>query len=259
MNFNNIVNHMKLWCKNKAEGYEASYGNYGGVKYVGYQVAYELNFKLSTLIDKSFESIEDFHSEIVDFIDVHYEPSVINPVNKVAKHIIDKINREFCEYLEEIILKNDTLDPVDIPYNRVIIGKEANELREKFLSVWEYVNTSYWFPLMGEEPKSIPNKFFIMFNYLEPYMNKLNEIIGLPKAHIYSYGEAVFRPENCIETDELIEYGGCESIYADKDFSWAIYFSHEDTVAFAGSIVPLVKELLSKEKDHFDKFDLDAD
>ncbi len=109
---------------------------------------------------------------------------------------------------------------------------------------------------MGDELKEISDKFFVMFDYAEPYMEQIKQIIGLPQTHIYSYGEDAFRPENCIETVELIEYGGCESIYTDKGFSWAIYFSHENTVAFAGSIVSAVKELLSKEKEHWDKFEL---
>ena len=62
-------------------------------------------------------------------------------------------------------------------------------------------------------------------------------------------------PQNCIETVELNEYSGCETIYTDKDFSWAIYFSHENTVAFAGSIVPKIKELLSNESEHWNKFE----
>ena len=79
-------------------------------------------------------------------------------------------------------------------------------------------------------------------------MKQLERIIGLPKIHIYSFGENNFRPEHCIETTELIEYGGCETIYTDKDFSWAIYFSHEGTVSFAGSIVPIAKNLLLTKK-----------
>ena len=43
----------------------------------------------------------------------------------------------------------------------------------------------------------------------------------------------------------------------DKDFSWAIYFSHEYTVAFAGKIVPKVKKLLSAYEAHWDKFEGD--
>ena len=258
MTFNNIINHLKLWCINKAKAYQQVYENYGGITYVGYQVAYEMEFKLSTLIDKSFDSAADLKREVVNLIDVHYEPSVLNPQNSLAKHIIDKTNREFCEFLEDIFAKSEALTLADIPYTRAIVGAEAAALQDKFRSVWGYVNTSYWFPLMGDEPKEISEKFFIMFDYIEPYMKQVEAIIGLPQTHIYSYGESVFRPLNCIETVEIIEYGGCETIYTDKDFTWAIYFSHENTVAVAGSIVPMVKELLSNEKEHWNKFEWDC-
>ena len=255
MIFNNIINHLKRWCLNKAEIYQKAYGGYGGVTYVGYQVAYELEFKLSTLIDKSFESVGDLKTEILNFIDVHYEPSVLKPQNNSAKHIIQKTNQEFCIFLEELTSQKEPLELADVPYTRVIIGSEAISLQDKFRSVWGYVNTSLWFPLMGNEPEEISEKFFVMFDYLEPHMKELEQIIGLPQVHIYSYGENFLRPENCVETVELIEYGGHETIYTDKDFSWAIYFSHENTVSFAGSIVPMVKDLLSDEKEHWDKFE----
>ena len=258
MTFNNIINHLKLWCENQAEAYQKAYEVHGGITYVGYLIAYELEFKLSTLIDKPFEDIEKFKRAVLTLIDVHYEPSVLNPQNSLAKHIIDKTNREFCEFLENIFAKSEALTLADIPYTRAIVGTEAAALQDKFHSVWGYVNTSYWFPLMGDEPKEISEKFFIMYDYFEPYMKQVEQIIGLPKTHIYSYGESVFRPPNCIETVEIIEYGGCETIYTDRDFTWAIYFSHENTVAFAGSIVPMVKELLSNEKEHWDKFEWDC-
>ena len=255
MTFNNTINHLKRWCLNKSENYEKAYGQHGGVTYVGYHVADELWFKLSTLIDKPFENKEDLKTEILNFIDVHYEPSLLNPKNKLAKHIIEKTNREFCEFLEELISREEPLELAEIPYWRVIIDSEALALQDKFRSVWGYVNTSLWFPLMGNEPEEISEKFFVMFDYLEPHMKELEQIIGLPNTHIYSYGEVFWYPENCIETVELIEYGGHETIYTDKDFSWAIYFSHENTVSFAGSIVPKVKDLLSDEKEHWDKFE----
>jgi hypothetical protein len=257
MTFNNTINHLKLWCINKAKAYQQVYGNYGGITYVGYQVAYEMEFKLSTLIDKSFDSVADLKREVVNLIDVHYEPSVLNPQNSLAKHIIDKTNREFCEFLEDIFAKSEALTLADIPYTRAIVGAEATTLQDKFRSVWGYVNTSYWFPLMGDHPKEISEKFFIMYDYLEPYMKQVEQIIGLPQTHIYSYGEDVSRPPNCLETVEIIEYGGCETIYTDKDFTWAIYFSHENTVAFAGSIVPKIKELLSNESEHWNEFEWD--
>ncbi len=255
MIFNNVINHLKLWCRNKAKAYETVYENSGGIVYVGFWIAYELAFKLSTLIDKPYGSIDELKEEILNFIDVHYEDCILNPPNNVAVHIIEKTNREFCEYLAEITSKYDDLSPADIPYFRIIVGDEAEELSNKFRTIWEYVNTSYWFPLIREDLDEIPNKFFIMLDYLKPYMKQLEQIIGLPQTHIYNYGEIDFRPEHCTETVELFEYGGLETIYTDKNFTWAIYFSHEDTVAFAGSIVPKVKELLAAEKEHWDKFE----
>jgi len=257
MTFNNTINHLRLWCENKAEAYQKVYGAHGGITYVGYLIAYELEFKLLTLIDKSFEDIEDFKREVLILVDVHYEPSILKPQNSLVQHIIDKMNKEFCEFLEEVLSQQESLSLSDMPYMRVIIGSEANALQDKFHSVWGYVNTSYWFPLMGDEPKEISEKFFIMYDYFEPYMKQVEQIIGLPQTHIYSYGEDVSRPPNCLETVEIIEYGGCETIYTDKDFTWAIYFSHENTVAFAGSIVPKIKELLSNEIEHWNKFEWD--
>lgn len=257
MLFNNIVNHLKQWCVNKAEIYQKVHGELGGITYVGYLISYELEFKLSTLIDRSFACIEDLKREVINLIDVHYEPSIIEPQDSLAQHIIDKTNREFREFLEEVLAQKELLALADIPYTRAIVGSEAIALQEKFRSVWGYVNTSYWFPLLGDEPKEISEKFFVMFDYLAPYIKQLEQIMGLPETHLYSYGESDFRPPNCIETVEFAEYGGTERIYTDKDFSWAIYFSHENTVAFAGSIVPKVKELLSEEKEHWDKFEWD--
>ena len=253
--FNNIINHLKLWCINKAEVYHKAYATHGGAMSVGYQVAHELEFKLSTLIDKSFESVDDFKKEVLNLIDVHYEPIFLKPQNSLSKHIIEKMNQEFCEFLEEVLSTKESLTLVDVPYNRVIVGAEATALQDKFSSVWGYENTAYWFPLMGDEPKEISEKFFVMLDYCEPHIKQIEQIIGLPQTHIYSYGESINRPPYCIETDELNEYGGLEMIYTDKNFSWAIYFSHENTVAFVGSIVTKIKLLLSNEKEHWDRIE----
>ncbi len=256
MMFNNLINHLKLWCENKADIYQRAYQEKRGVLYVGYQLAYELEFKLLTLTDKPFEGKKDFKREVLNLIDIHYEDSILNPQNSLVNYIVEKINQEFRDFLEEI-LSEEKLAVVNIPYERIIVGSEATALQDKFCSVWGYVNTSYWFPLVGDEPKEVSEKFFIMLDYFEPYIKQFEQMIGLPQTHLYSHGENDFRPPNCIETAELVEYGGLEMIYTDKDFSWALYFSHENTVAFAGAIVPKVKELLSKEKEHWNKFEWD--
>lgn len=256
MIFNNIINHLKLWCRGKAGQYQKTLGRCGGLTYVGYQVAYELEFKLSALMDKPFERTEAFQKEVVDLLAVHYEPSVIRPQNNTAMHIIDKINREFCTALDEFLSMKDSLPDADIPYNRVIVGPEAASLQDRFRSAWGYVNTFCWYPLMGDEPREITEKFYVMFDCFEPFMKQLESLIGLPETHIYRYGESIFRPQHCVETGELQEYGGNETIYTDKEFTWAIYFSHENTVSFAGSIVPRVRELLLNEKEAWNRLEM---
>ena len=203
MIFNTVIGHLRQWCICKAEYYQKRHTEYGGIAYVGYQVAYELEFKLLTLIDKSFENAEALKKEIMDLIDVHYEPSVINPASRTAVHMIDKTNLEFCELLERVLAENESLSPVNLPYRRVIIGSEFTAIKDKFRLIWQYRNNSYWFPLMRNEPTEIIDKFFIMFNRFEPYMKQMEQILDLPREHIYCYGESVFRPEHCIETSEL--------------------------------------------------------
>ena len=257
MVLNNIINHLIIWCRGKAEVYRIAYKANGGGFCIGSTFAYEMDFKLSTLMDRPFESADALKKEVLDLLDVHYEPGILKPQNRTAQYIIDKVKREFREYLDEVLAKWGTLPLVDLPYSRAIVGTEAAALQKRFRSVWGYEKNSYWFPLMGDEPKEVADKFFIMFDHFEPYMKQFEQIIGLPRTHLYCYGETVCRPPHCFETTELIEYGGCETIYTDKDFSWAVYFSHEDTVAFAGAIVPAVKELLMGEKEHWDKFEWD--
>ncbi|MBE6931793.1 MAG: hypothetical protein E7464_00210 [Ruminococcaceae bacterium] len=259
MVFNNEINRLKLWCGNRAEEYLPTQGSYGGIASVGYHLMYDLIFKLSTLMDRPFESKAAFREAILGMLDIHYEPCILEPQNNTARHMIEKTNRGFCAYLDEVLSEPGISGPVEIPYRRVIVGDEAKGLIEKFRTVWGYVNTCCWFPLMGNEPEEIKDKFYIMYDYLEPYHKELEKLLGLPQTHIYSYGETVFYPEHCEEVVEMVEYGGCESIYTDKDFSWAVYFSHEDTVAFAGSIVPKVKELLWAEQEHWDKFEWGID
>ena len=255
MIFNHIISHLKRWCIQKAEAYRRACEKSGGVAFVGYQAADELEFKLSTLLDRSFEGVEELREEILGLLPVHYEPSVLNPQNRPASHIIDRTNQEFCVFLEEVLSRKDPFPPAEIPYKRVIVGTEAAALKDRFRARWGYVNTSCWFPLIGDEPKEIPEKFFVMFDDFEPYQKQFERIIGLPQAHLFCYGESGFRPEHCLETAELTEYCGTETMYTDKAFSWAIYFSHENTVSFAGAIVPQIKELLAAEKARWNRFE----
>lgn len=257
MIFNNIVNHLKLWCAKKSESYRDKNNNYGGVSSVVSMLLWELEFKLSSLIDKEFNGIDDFRKNVLDLIDIHYDHSIKNPQSNIAERIIEKVNDEFRYCLADVLFDVDNLPPIDLPYRRVVIDDEAKELIDKFQTVWGYESTSYWFPLMGDEPTHVADKFFVMFDYLEPHFKELCELIGLPQTHIYEYSEEDIWPDHCVETVEIDDCGGHETIYTDKDFSWAIYYSHEHTIAFAGAIVPKIKELLRSEKEHWDKFEIE--
>lgn len=252
MIFNEIISLLEIWCRKKAEFYVEEYQNHGGLNYIGYIMADDLEFKLSMLIDKSFENKDGLQDEIFNLLSVYLESKTDDQQEKEAQHIMEKISKEFCEYAEELFSQKETPAMPDIPYYRVIVGEEADGLINRFQEIWRYDNRKCWYPLTDTEPKEISDKFFIVFDYLEPYMKKLEKLIGLPKTHIYGYGEA----GHCVETAEIIEFaGGRECIYTDKDFSWAIYFSHENTVTFAGSIVPQAKKLLKNEKAHWNQFE----
>ena len=106
----------------------------------------------------------------------------------------------------------------------------------------------------GNDPEEIVSKFYVMSEFVKPYLNVLELLLKMHDEHVYRYGENDFYPPHVLEVDRFSEFEGSEMIYTDKNFSWAIYFSHEDTVAFAGSIVDMVRNLLKDEKDNFNKF-----
>jgi hypothetical protein len=138
------------------------------------------------------------------------------------------------------------------PYIRNIIGAEADAMIAKFRAVWNYDPAQYWYPLVG---KADDSKLFILFDYVESYLDKISQLIGIPEKHIFEHGENWYPGvPACAEVDEIISYGGCEVAYTDHDFTWVIYFSHEDTVTFAGSIVPQIKHILAAEKEHWNKW-----
>ena len=253
MVFNAVITLLRQWCFDKARAISKS----GGDEYAGcgYPAVCELEFKASMLTDRSFENADALKDEILRLIDVHYDFSLLRLQDPQAKRGIDKINREFCAYLDELLSGEGDLSPAKLPYQRVIVGPEAASIKENFRSVWKYESSSYWYPLTGDEPEEVKDRFFVTIDRFEPYCKQVEGLIDLPQTHIYRYGESLYQLDYCIETAELIGYEGNESIYTDKVFSWAIYFSHENTVSFAGSIVPKMRELLIKEKPYWNRFE----
>lgn len=138
-----------------------------------------------------------------------------------------------------------------MPYYRIILGGEANSIAAHFFYVWKY-DTTYWYLLNG---MSGDDKLFIPPKRIEPYRREIHQLLGLPQDHIYEYGEAWYDRPHCAEVDEIENYSGCETAYCPKDFSWIIYSSHENTVTFAGTIIPRIKEILRAEQEYWNRFD----
>lgn len=255
MKYNHIIHILKAWCHQKGEQYRQEYEKAKGITYIRYLATDELSFQLSMLTDKEFSSDEEFQNSVIALLNTHYDISLTHLESPVAKYMVEQIHTLFCEYMHTVFTSDIKAVSSGDPYERVIVGEEANEIISRFQSFWEYRSESYWFPLCGNEPEQIKDKFFVMFEYAEPHWDEIGRLIGLPHNHIYSYGESVHQLTFCIETDQIDALCYSEWAYTDKSFTWIIYFSHEGTVAFAGSIVPQIKELLKDKQAHWNRYE----
>jgi len=144
--------------------------------------------------------------------------------------------------------------PLIVPLRLVPIAALSGEMKltksqTVFTMLWGY-DTTYWYPLKGEFDDS---KLFISPHWLVPHMDEINQLLGIPNNHIYEYGKSWYSVPHCAEVDKPESYAGCETAYFSKDFSWIIYYSHENTVTFAGIIVSKIKEILYSEKEHWNR------
>lgn len=251
MVFNNVVCAMQEWCTAASERYQdeaelermlSGYTN----RYAKTRFAEEMDYKLGSLIDREFDDFDQMRSAILDMIPQRIMYALVLERNEEALAFVKEAEADFRAYLEEV--------PADVsaaprPYYRVILGAERDAIAYAILEKWEY-STAYWYPLVGTFDE---NKLFLDSELLEPYIERLLELLGLPEKRVYEYGESWFVGEHCAEVDDLYGYGGNEAAYLPKDLSWIIYFSHEGTVTFGGDIVPAVKELLRDEMEHWNK------
>ncbi|MGM9597323.1 MAG: hypothetical protein ACI3XO_05870 [Eubacteriales bacterium] len=238
MNCNNIIGALRHWCYEKSNIYYSDYEKSKGITYIRNFAINELGFKLSMLVDRDFLSLTDFESTVMNLLDIHYDYTLKNPPNNVAEYMMKKISNEFCEYLHQIVTGNFSIPNDPSQYEKVIVGEEAEKIIKRIQEVWQY-NTDD----------------FIMFEYLEPYWNSIFDLIGLPHKHIYSYGTSVYDITFCIETARMQTERYCDRVYTDKNFTWFIFFCHEGTVHFSGSIVEDIKKILSEEKEHWNKYE----
>lgn len=253
MVYNNVTNTLRNWCNKMTQQYSAEYelerANTGqSIRFLSYLVTAELSYKLGTLIDKDFSSYTAYRNAVLALLPQHVDYILKKELDRAETGYVRSAESAFCEYLDSI--SPDCASPI-MPYNRIIRGAEASAIAKQFNDKWGY-DTSYWYPL---NTMSGNDKLFISSERLEPYLTEICQLLGLPKEHIYEYGEAWYDCPHCAEIEALEDYAGCEKAYCPKDFSWIIYCSHENTITFAGTIVPKIKEILHAEQEHWNRFE----
>lgn len=247
MRFNNVVTALRSWCTDASQRYRSELAEQGDMKrYPMFWFADSMAYKLASLIDREFESFELFREATRSLVreKIHY--GLIREKDPRALQAGELAEREFLAFLDAL---SEDVDAGPEPYYRVILGEERDSIAYAILERWDYA-ADYWYPLNGGFDDG---KLYLDFDVLEPYMDRLLELLGLPEQRVYEYGESWYVGEHCAEVDDLYGYCGNEAVYVPKDLSWIIYFSHEGTVTFGGSIVPAVKDLLRNEMEHWNK------
>lgn len=242
MVFNNVIGALQEWCTADMERMiQGSMKQYWKARF-----AEEMVYKLGSLIDREFDDFFQFRNAVLDLLPQRILYALVQERSEAALALLQEAEAEFRAYLEEV--------PADVsakqgPYYRVILGEERDAIGYAILEKWEY-STAYWYPLSGEFDET---KLYLDAELLEPYWDRLLELLDLSEKRVYEYGESWYIGEHCAEVDDLYGYCGNEAVYVPKDLSWIIYFSHEGTVTFGGTIVPAVKELLKDEMEHWNK------
>lgn len=208
----------------------------------------EMAYKLLMLVDGEFESFGSWREKVRSLVPMRKSYVLEHLPDPEARELLRQAEREFLEFLEGV--KETDTAPMEC-YARVIHGEERELLEYAILEKWDYC-ANYWYPLKGAADES---KLFLNTEYLEVYWDRLCALLGLPEQRVYEYGESYYEDGQLMEVDALDGYGGNECAYLPKDLSWVIYFSHEETVTFAGTILPMVRELLKEEREHWNKWD----
>lgn len=242
MNFNKLIFSLREYCAEASNKYYSEYRRYSGYTFCGYLTFNEIAFKLAMLVDREFENLSDFKSVVRDSLNGHYDYYLTKRLDYESGSVVTKATNEFLCRLDAA---NENEVPKNDSYYRVIYNKEAETIIARFKTVWHY-DTSYWFPLGADYPKEIREKIFVTEKNAAPKMDSIIALAQKNGKRVYRYGECDYPLCYCEETDDMSEHG-IEQAYTDKAFSWFIYFSHEGTVAFAGSILPEIRKIFADE------------
>ena len=251
MKFNNVIDTLRLYCRELSARYGEEYQKQYGKSecFYRYLVVDEIEAQLCTLVDEELPDFGEFCGLVRGIPENYADPRLKNPSPEALEYIREA-ERAFLEGLEGV--KPDCKAP-QIPYFRYLTGEERNHVIARFREKWDYVPHKYWYPLTSLKIKE--DTLFLMADYVEGYWPQIEILLGLTEKRIYSCGESDYSGLECAEVTEIVGYGGFETAYCPKDFSWIIYFSHEETVTFAGSILPEIRKILEPERAHWNRWE----
>ena len=253
MNFNGVTEYLLRWCVEKREEYfrrnlqeRADTGR--SLLFVKRFFFDEMTYKVLYLVDRDFSDFGAYQAAVRELIPLRKSYVLEHEKDPEALALLLKAEQECRDYVNR--LRETDWAPSKC-YCRAVFGEERERLEYAILEKWNY-RAEYWYPLVGSP---VGETLFLNVEYLEPYWDRLCALTGLPEARLYEYGESCYEDGQILEVDVMESYGGTECVYLPRDLSWIIYFSHEDTVTFAGSILGAVKELLADEREHWNKWE----
>ena len=229
------------------EAYQRVYGK--SSCFFRYLVTNEIEDQLCTLVDEEFMDFEEFLGLARGILTAYGDVRLKKPPEDALAYIREA-EEAFLALLETV--QPDCAAP-EIPYLRYLTGEERKNVIVRFRASWGYIPHKYWYPMNGQESRE--DRLFLHMDHVEDYLLEIERFLGLPENHIYSYGEGDCAGRDCMEMAELVGYNGFENACCDKDFTWLIYFSHEETVTFAGSILPEIRKLLEPEREHWNRWE----
>jgi len=256
MTFNNVIDTLRLACRELSRTYLDEYMQQYRKSscFYRYLVTDEIAVHLCTLTDLDFADFGEFRSLVREIPSVFWDPRLQNPPPEALAHI-RTAQQAFWDQLEAV--QPDCPRP-DIPYCRRLTGPEASRIAGQSREKWDYVPGTYWYPLTQREVRE--DRLFLMAAYVQDHWAQIERLLGLPEARLYCLAEKDYPGmANCAEVAQLPDYGGLESACCDREFTWIIYFSHEETVTFAGAILPEIQKILAPEREHWNRWEQTPD
>lgn len=253
MIFNGVTEYLCRWCLTMREHYfqqnMAQRANTGrSLLFVKRFFFDEMAYKLLYLVDGKFETFGEYLERVRALVPFRKSYVLAHETDPEALELLREAEAECLAFVDGVG-ESDTA-PVEC-YCRALFGDERERLEYAILEKWGYC-ADYWYPLKDSFDG---DKLFVCVDHLEPYREQLRALVGLPGVRLYEYGESCYEDGQLLEVDDIEGYCGNECAYLPKDLSWIIYFSHEETVTFAGTILPMVRKLLEPEREYWNQWD----